>query len=166
MSGTQSARRDGITVGLVGYAAVALFYSAFDFLAARGALHTVNVLGQAVFRGLRDPAVLRFPIPLDVGAIFAYNALHLVLALTIGLIVTSLVAVAERNSARRRAVRFVIAAGFVVTVGAIGLLTSAIRPVLPWWSIVVANSLATLLAGAYLIGRHPGLWRRLALAQG
>ncbi|HEX8944611.1 MAG TPA: hypothetical protein VF785_15845 [Gemmatimonadaceae bacterium] len=165
MSDIHSAKRDGITVGLVGYASVALFYSAFDFLAARGNLHTVNVLGQAVFRGLRDPAVLRFPVPLDAGAIFLYNALHLALALTIGLIVAGLVAFAERHSEQRRAIRFIIAAGFVVTVGTIGLLTNSMRPVLPWWSIVVANSLATLLAGAYLVTRHPGLWRRLALAQ-
>lgn len=165
MSEARHTIRDGIVAGLIGYAAVAVFYSAFDFLAARGSLHTVNVLGRAVFRGLRDPNTLRFPVDLDATAIFEYNALHLVLAVAIGLIVTSLVTLGERNPARRRLVRFVIAIGFVVTIGAVGLLTTPMRPVLPWWSIVVANGLATLLAGMYLTRQRPGLWRRLALAQ-
>src|SRR5512133_3827029 len=53
--------RDGLIVGLIAYAAVAVFYSAFDLLASRGTLFTVNVLGQALFKGLRDPSVLQFP---------------------------------------------------------------------------------------------------------
>jgi hypothetical protein len=46
--------REGIVVGLIAYASVAVFYSAFDLLAARGTLYTVDLLGKAVFRGLRD----------------------------------------------------------------------------------------------------------------
>src|SRR5512133_2531913 len=53
--------RDGVIVGLIAYAAVAVFYSVFDVLASRGTLFTVNVLGQALFKGLRDPSVLQFP---------------------------------------------------------------------------------------------------------
>ena len=163
MSYARRTIRDGIVVGLIGYASVAVFYSAFDFLAARGTLYTVNMLGRAVFRGLRDPAVLQFPMALDPQAIMLYNALHLALALIIGLIVTGLVAMGEQSPARRRGVRLVIAAGFVVTIGVIGFLTTSLRPVLPWWSIVVANALAVALAGAYLLRQRPGLWSRLAL---
>ena len=152
-------------IGLIGYGAVALFYSVFDLAAARGVLHTVNVLGRAAFRGLRDPSVLQFPLDLDRGAIFAYNALHLALALAIGVLVAFLVAIAERYPAQRRTVRSVIALGYIVTVVAVGLLTMPVRSVVPWWSIMVANALAALLAGAYLVVRHPGLWRRLALVE-
>jgi amino acid transporter len=158
--------KDGIVVGLIGYAAVAVFYSVFDQLAARAPFYTVDLLGRAVFRGLRDPGVLFFPLERDWGAIFLYNALHLVIALAIGLIVTSLVASAEHHPSRRSRVWFVIVAGFVVTITVIGLLTTPMRPVLPWWSIVVANTLAVLLAGAYLVRRRPGLWRRLSLVSG
>lgn len=165
MSDARRTIRDGVVAGLIGYAAVAVFYSVFDFLAARGSLYTVNVLGRAVFRGLRDPGTLFFPVDLDAGAILAYNTLHLVLAIAIGLIVTSLIALGDRNPGRRRFIRFVIVAGFFVTIAVVGLLTSSMRPVLPWWSIVVANALAALLAGAYLVGRRPGLWRRLVLVE-
>lgn len=154
--------REGIVVGLIGYASVAVFYSAFDLLAARGTLYTVDLLGKAVFRGLRDPGVVLFPIRPDVTAIFWYNALHLVIALAIGLIVTGLVGQAERHPPRAYLVLFTIVAGFVVTILGVGLLTTPMRPFLPWWSIVVANTLATLLAGTYLLRQRPGLWRRLA----
>ena len=40
-----------------------MFYAAFDVLAARGTLYTVNLLGMAVFKGLRDPSVLRCRSP-------------------------------------------------------------------------------------------------------
>ena len=141
--------QDGFIVGLIGYAAVALFYSAFDLLAARGALHTVNMLGQAMFRGVRDPSVLLFPINLD--------------PLAIGFFVASLVATAEQKPSTRRVMRALIVGGYAVTVVVVGVLTSPIRDLLPWWSIMLANAVAAILAGSYLVTRHPGLWRNLAL---
>jgi len=150
-------RRDGIVVGLIAYASVALFYSAFDFLAARGTLYTVDLLGKAIFRGLRDPGVLQYPIPLDLTAIFWYNGLHLAISLAIGLIVTNLLARAERHPATAPIVSLTIVMGFILTILAVGLLTGSMRAVLPWWSIVVANALATLLAGWYLLKKRPGI---------
>ena len=153
--------REGLVVGLTAYASVAAFYAVFDLLAARGSLYTVNLLGMAVFRGVHDPAILQLPVPLDLAAIFWYNALHLVLSLAIGLIVVRLVAQAERHPSQAQVVLFVIVAGFVVTILAVGLLTTSMRPVLPWWSIVVANSLAVFVAGLYVLRKHPGIWHRL-----
>ena len=155
--------RDGLIVGLIGYAAVALFYSIFDLFAARGALHTVNMLGRALFRGLRDPSVLLFPVQNDWTAILSYNAMHLIVALAIGFFVAWLVASAEEKPAQRPTVRVLIVAGYLVTVIVVGVLTSPIRELLPWWSIMVANAAAAAMAGAYLVARHPGLWRRVAL---
>jgi hypothetical protein len=165
MSSPNRTIRDGIVVGLIGYAAVALFYSMFDLLAARGTFYTVNLLGRAVFRGLRDPEVLMFPVTLDVAAIVSYNSLHLALALIIGLVVTWLVGYAEEHPSRRFGVVLVIIAGFVVTVLAVGMLTAGMRPLLPWWSIVMANILAVVLAGTYLMRRRPGLAGRMVAAR-
>lgn len=158
--------RDGLVVGLIGYAAVALFYSGFDVLAARDPLYTVDLLGKAVFRGLRDPGVLLFPLPLDGTAIFLYNAFHLVLGIGIGLAVTALAGEAERHPARSPVVLLALITGFVVTIAVVGLLTAPMRPVLPWWSIVVANALAVIVAGAFLIRQRPLLWHRLTLVGG
>ena len=154
--------RDGLVVGLIAYAAVALFYTAFDFLASRGALYTVDLLGRAMFGGLRDPAALMFPIQQDPTAIFLYNAFHLAVSLGIGLVVTSLVDQAERHPSQARLVLIMLAAGGVLTVFGVAFLSAPVRPVLPWWSIVVANLLAATLAGTYLLRRHPDLRHRLS----
>lgn len=153
--------REGIVVGLIAYASVAVFYSAFDFLAARGTLYTVDLLGKVMFAGLRDPGILQYPIQPDLTAIFWYNAVHLLISLAIGLIVTRLIEQAERHPAQAPLALFTIVAGFALTILGVGLLTSSMRPVLPWWSIVVANGLATCLAGLYLLQKRPGLWGRL-----
>jgi hypothetical protein len=150
--------REGLVVGLIAYASVAAFYVAFDALAARGPLYTVNLLGKVVFRGLRDPAVLQFPLALDPTVIFWYNAFHLVVSLAIGPVVTSLVFRAARQFEDAPVILSVIVAGFVVTVFGVGFLTVGIRPLLPWWSILIANVLATLAGGVYLMWRYP-LWR-------
>ena len=159
--GSNRTIRDGLAVGLIGYVCVAVFYSAFDVLAARGHLYTVDLLGRAVFKGLRDPAILRLPVDRDLGAIVAYNALHLVIALVIGLVVTSLIALAERRPGMASAVLLTLIGGFVVTVVIVSVLTAPMRAVLPTWSIVCANALATLVAGLYLLRRRPRLLNRL-----
>jgi hypothetical protein len=153
--------RDGLIVGFIAYLAVALFYSAFDFLASRGTLFTVNLLGQALFEGLRDPAVLQYPMPVDTAAVLSYNAVHLVISLTIGLFVVGLVERAERLPGQAGLMAGLIITGFAITVAVVARLTEPMRPLLPWWSIVVANGAATLCAATYLVRHRPDLWRRM-----
>ena len=152
---------DGLIVGVIAYAAVALFYSAFDVLASRGMLFTVNLLGQALFEGLRDPAVLQYPMPVDPAAVFWYNAVHLVISLAIGLVVVGLVERAERRPGHAGLMAGFIISGFAITVAVVARLTEPMRPLLPWWSIVVANGAATLCAATYLVRHRPYLWRRM-----
>jgi hypothetical protein len=156
--------REGIVLGLIGYAAVAVFYAIFDVLAARGSLYTVNLLGLAVFKGLRDPSVLQLPVAFDGAAIGLFNGLHLIVALGIGFVVSWLVSQVEGPPAQARLALLSIGAGFLVTIFAIGMLSSPIRALLPWWSVVVANVLAVVVGGAYLLRRHPGLLSRVGAA--
>jgi len=153
--------KQGLIVGLIGFASVAVFYAIFDLLAARGPLYTVDLLGKSVFKGLRDTSVLGVPIQIDTAAIALYSGIHLSISLVIGLIVTGLVTYAERHPSRSGLVLLVIVAGFFATIVAVGLLTTPIRPLLPFWSIIVANVFAVLLAGAYLLRKRPGTWGRL-----
>ncbi len=162
MQGSRSATvRQGLIVGLIAYAAVALFYVAFDLLAARGALFTVDLLGKAFFRGVRDPALLQLPVQPDMGAILLYNAFHLVVSLVIGQVVTHLVAHADEVPERGPLVLGVLVTGFLVTVLVVGRLTAPMRPLLPWWSIVWANVAAVVVAGGWLASKRPGVVRRL-----
>lgn len=164
MSMTNRTVREGLVLGLIGYAVVAAFYAAFDFLAARGFLYTVNLLGSVVFRGLRDPGVLSTPVAIDFTAVALYTALHLAVSLAIGLVVAWLVSQLEGPPAQARLAMLVIVAGFFVTIFAIGMVSTPIKALLPWWSVVLANLLAVVVAGAYVAGRHPGLSRHLVLS--
>jgi hypothetical protein len=158
--------KEGVVLGLIGYAVVAAFYAVFDVLAARGFLYTVNVLGKAVFRGLRDPAVLAMPLAVDMGAVVFYTLLHLVVSLAIGFVVAWLAGQLEGPPAQARLAALVIMAGFFVTIFGIGMVSGPIRELLPWWSVVLANAMAVVLGGAYLLTGHPGLLKRLLQAAG
>lgn len=164
MASSRHDTRDGLVLGLIAYASVAAFYALFDILAARGLLYTVNLLGRAAFRGLRDPAVLQFPVTIDPVAVFLYNGVHLLLSLAIGLIVVRLVSRAERVPSQAWPMFLLIVAGFVATVVAIGVLSTPIRVVLPWWSIVVANASAVVAGVAFLSRRRPGVVGRVVPA--
>ena len=108
--------REGLIVGLIAYMSVAAFYAVFDLLASRGSLHTLDLLGKVVFRGLRDPTVLQLPIQYDPMSMLWYNGLHLVASLAIGLNVTRLVVQGERHPAQASVVLAIIVLGFVVTI--------------------------------------------------
>ncbi|MDP2957299.1 MAG: hypothetical protein Q8N53_12820 [Longimicrobiales bacterium] len=155
MARTNRTLREGLMLGGLAYAAVAVFYAVFDFLAARGPLYTVDLLGKALFRGLRDPSVLQLPIRVDFTAIFIYNALHLVASLAIGWIIARLIERAEHGTRDAYLSLTVIVAGFVVTVVVVHGLTDSIRSLLPTWSILAANGVATLVAGGVLVWKRP-----------
>jgi len=149
--------RAGLAVGLLGYAAVAAFYALFDVVAARGTLFTVNMLSRSLFLGAPDPSLLQFPVDNWLAGIFWYNAVHLVISLGVGLFVVGLLEHVRRRPARAAVAMATIVAGYIVTIVVVGLLSRTIRPVLPWWSIVVVNSGAAALGGAYLLRRRPAL---------
>ncbi|HSG07031.1 MAG TPA: hypothetical protein VLA36_01650 [Longimicrobiales bacterium] len=161
MARTRSTVREGIVVGLIGFTAVALFYTLFDLLAGQGFLFTLNLLGKVIFRGVRDPAVLQLPIARDVGAMAAYNCLHLVVSMAVGLFVSWLVDLVEESPRRGRPVALVMAAGYVATVSAVALFARDVAPLIPFWSVVAVNTLAALGGGLYLWRTHPGLWGRV-----
>jgi hypothetical protein len=91
---------------------------------------------------------------IDLTAVALYTILHLVVALLIGLVVAWLAAQLEGPPAQTRLAVLVIVAAFFVTIFGIGMVSSPIKALLPWWSVVLANVLAVVVAGAYLLGRH------------
>ena len=149
--------RDGLVLGVIGYAAVAIFYAIFDVAAARGALFTVNMLGESLFGGAPDPSRLMFPVEPQFGNVFGYNAVHVLASLLIGFFVMWMLRQASERPSLTRLVQFVIASGYVTTIAVVGILTRTIRPVLPWWSIIAVNSIAMALAAGYLFWRRPRL---------
>ena len=149
--------KEGIIIGFIGYASVALLYVFFDIIAARGLLFTVDILGKALFRGLLDPLAMAEPAALDLEAIFWYNIFHLVTALIIGLLVISFVDLTDRKPSQGQFILFTLFLGFVITVVVVSFLTSPISDFLPWWSVIIANSISVVCSSYYLFKKHPGI---------
>lgn len=164
MLSTRNKLRHGLIVGLIAYAAVAAFYSVLDVLAARSALFTVDMLGKAVFRGLRDPAVLLFPLELDPSAIFWYNGAHLAVALCIGLLATALLGYANQHPGRASLIMSALVVGGVLTIAMVASLAEPMRSVLPWSSVVVANTFAAMLGAVYVRLQSPRPWTSVSAA--
>jgi hypothetical protein len=163
---TSSSRwiREGIVTGLIAYIAVAVFYFAFDLFAARGALFTVNRIGQLMLHGSAGIATTEAALAIDISAVIGYSAVHLVASLVIGIMVCRLVHEAELQPMLAQVALLFIVAGFAGTIAGVGLLSTSIRDVLPWWSIIAANALAVLVAGLVLIRRHPEFLGRMTVA--
>lgn len=161
MARSESPVREGVVVGLIGFAVVAVFYTLFDLLAGQGFGFTLNLLGEVVFRGVRDPAVLQLPMPLDVGAMVAYNFLHLFISVGVGLFVAWLVDRVEEKPSLGTSVLVILLAGYVVTVAAVAVFARDVAPLLPLWTVVTVNTLAALGGVIYLWTAHPDLWGRL-----
>jgi len=158
----ESARpvRYGLAVGLIAFVVVAAFYALFDLLAGRGTFYTVDHLGRALIGGLGATTGFGGTPAIEFAVVAFYNVVHLVAALTIGVIVTALVEHAHRRPDRAPSILVVIIAGFVVTIGFMGAATMGVRAALPWWSIIAANALAVACAGWYLLQRYPAAFRR------
>ena len=153
--------REGVVTGLIAYVAVAVFYFAFDVLTARGALFTVNRIGQLMLYGSAGIATIEPALGINLSAVIGYSAVHLVASLLIGILVCRLVHEAELQPMLAQVALLFIVAGFAATIAGVGLLSASIRGVLPWWSIMMANALAVLVAGLVLLRRHPEFLVRL-----
>lgn len=81
----------GIVAGVIGYAVVALVLAVLNIDAGRSPFYTAALLGSALFYHLTDPATL----VVTAGPVFAYNALHLLVFLGLGLLMSWLVSLAE-----------------------------------------------------------------------
>lgn len=142
---------EGLVVGLIGYAAVALFVGLFDLVTGRPFFHTVATLGRGL---VADPGP---PGTIDPGAVFAFNGLHLFAFLAIGVVIAKLAHAIELHPVFWYLAFFFCLGVFFASVAAISALDPH-REALPGWVIVAANVVAGVLMGSYLLRRHPSLW--------
>ncbi len=148
---------EGLVAGLIGYVTVAALFAGLNVLSGDGVFRTAALLGSALFFGLGeggDPVAGPAPI-------VAYNGLHILVSLLIGLGAAWLVYRTERNRPLWYVVLFVLLAGFIYSVVVMGMFAAEIAHLLSWPVIVAANVAAGITAGGYLWGRHTQLWREL-----
>lgn len=153
---------EGLITGFVGYLTVILLFGVLNLIAGEGFFHTPALLGSALFfqgGGAAGGAVGPAPV-------IAYNGIHLLVSLLIGLGAAWLVFQTERNRPLWFVVFFIFLAGFIYSVVVMGVFAAEVAQVLSWPVIVLANLLAGVTAGGYLWWRHSLLVKELGVDSG
>lgn len=147
----------GLFAGLLGYATVVVVFAVFNMVAGRSLFHTPAMLGAALFYGLDDPAGLQ----ISPGPVLAYNMVHVLGYVALGMIGSWLVSKAERYPAARFAALFVavFVAGHVYA--ALVLFATPLLGGGTWWQIGVASTLSAVVMAALLLRLHPLLREEL-----
>jgi hypothetical protein len=144
--------REGLITGVVGAAAVAVWFLITDLIQGRP-LSTPSILGQVILYGNTAPVVA----PAQAGPVVAYTLLHVMAFVLFGIVITQLVHLAMSSPLARFGLMMlavVFEVFFLIITFAVFKGTSAL---FPWWSVLAANTLSLLAMGFYLQRSHPGL---------
>ncbi len=148
--------REGLVGGVIAYAAVAGTLAVDHVLAGRSPFHTAAVLGGALFYATPGSTAGA----LGPGPVFAFNGLHLLACLGLGVVAAALAWLADRGPHLwYPAVLLYLLAAFHL-LGLAFLLSPRVRAdAALGGSALVAGVLASMLVAAYLVATH----RRLRL---
>lgn len=144
---------EGAGAGLIGYAVVALLFVLLNLVQGQSVFHTAALLGSDLFYGLDSPAEL----VIAAGPVLAYNGVHLLGFVLVGLFMRWLVGLAERIP---QGWYLVIILFLIVMPHVFGLPIWFRGPVvaeISLWYVVFATSLAALAMGAFFYALHPRL---------
>jgi len=147
----------GLIAGVVGYAAVAVFFLLGNVVAGRSPFFTAAALGSALFYGVGDLSRLA----IEPGPILAFNGVHLLLSLIAGTITAWLVYETEKHHYLWYFVFFFFLAAFIFSTVVLGIIGTEIAHVMPWWTVLAANAIWMGSLGCYLWFQHRGLYRAL-----
>ncbi|MFQ5746262.1 MAG: hypothetical protein ACE5HF_03460 [Gemmatimonadota bacterium] len=148
---------EGLVAGLLGYAAVALFFGVVNLIGGRNFFYTAARLGSGLTGaapGAADTAVLPGPV-------FAYNGVHLLAFLVIGFVAAWLVFETEKHPDFFPIFLFIALGGAFANVAAFTAISEIRSGELSLWAVLGANAAAGAAMGAYLVRAHPRLWREL-----
>ena len=148
--------REGFIAGLIGAAAVALWFLVVDVIAGRP-FFTPAMLGSAVFWGVHDPA----QVVIEYSRIIGYTMIHVSAFVVVGCIAAALAAEVEVAPSTL----FLVVVGFCFfEVGfyiLVALLAKPLLGYLAWWNVAIGNALAAFAMGYYLWREHPKIGEEL-----
>lgn len=148
--------REGVDSGLIGALAVAGWFLVLDLVNGRPLL-TPSVLGQLIILGKSTPVTDRL-VP---EAIAAYSFLHFGAFIVFGMAVCELVHLAVKEAFFRFALMVVFVVFEVFFLGVTQIFFHNTKGQFPFWTILVANTLAAVGMGIYFWLKHPSLKRAL-----
>jgi len=146
--------REGLVAGLLGAAAVAVWFLIYDTVAGVP-LRTPALLGAALFHGLRDPAALVITTPL----VLEYTFFHGLAFILFGWLAAGLVALADREPRLLFAFIMLFCCFEVFVFAMIATLAYWLLETIAWWTILVGNLLAAGVMLGYLLSWHRVTWR-------
>jgi len=160
MAEGHSSIREGFIAGLLGATTIAIWFLIVDVIAGH-ALYTPDLLGRGLISVLGKPPAMPDTMATHV---FAYTLFHYAAFVLVGVIIAWII----HQSARTPAVLAGLLLMFVIfELGAYmvtGLFTETSFGGMAWYQIFIANLLATVVMGWYMVIRHPNLRRDLNAA--
>jgi hypothetical protein len=160
MAEEHSSVREGFIAGLLGATTIAIWFLILDVIAGH-AFYTPDLLGRGLISVLGKPPAMPDTM---ITHVLAYTLFHYVAFVLVGVIIAWLV----HQSARTPAVLAGLLLMFVVfELGAYeltSLFTETSLGGMAWYQIFIANLLATVVMGWYMVMRHPNLKRDLNTA--
>lgn len=148
-----SVLREGLVVGMIGAAAVAVWFLAIDLVAGR-IFFTPAALGSVIFHGATGEAAVQ----MNAVTVLGYTGVHLGAFFVTGMIAAAIVALAEDRHPYillGAVLLFVTFETFFI--GLLTIVAQWLLNVIPWWTIAVGNLVAAGAMGYYLWTRHPKL---------
>jgi hypothetical protein len=151
--------RIGLAAGGVGYAAVIVVVSGLNLLAGRSPFYTAALFGASLFYGLSDPAAL----VVAPGPVLAYNGVHLLAFLALGLGGSGLVAIAERYPSAQYVILVLLVFVAFHVWGGLALFAHPLLGAETWWHVGVGTLVAAIAMGLYYLRRYPLVVREARL---
>jgi hypothetical protein len=148
--------REAVTAGLLGAAAVAIWFLILDGINGR-LLFTPAALGSAIFQGASGVG----EVQRTAGMVLGYTLIHIVAFLIVGLIAARLMFGADNEP------RVLLGAGVAFVTMEVGVLcvlalvASWLLDALSFWTVLVANVIAAAVMGWYLYRQHPQVRRHM-----
>lgn len=149
-SGGHGLLREGMVTGLLGAAAVALWFLVVDVIQGRP-FHTPALLGALVSGG-SEPARADY-----VSLAALYTVVHVAAFALVGTLAVFLIHRAQRTPALLGLLLMLFAATEVGIVALVAALDVRALGSLAWYQVAIGNLLAAVTMGTYLVRRHEGL---------
>jgi len=144
--------REGTFAGICGYAAVVLAVTVLDLLSGRAAFDTAAQLGAWLFHPMED--ALTGP---NWPSALAYNGVHLILSLLVGIVAATMVALSERMAGFWYVGLTVLIAFGIYTVGALGAIAVEFKEITDWPTALLGTGSWLIGISVYLRFAHPRL---------
>ncbi len=152
--------REGIWAGLLGAAAVAVWFLVYD-TAAGVPLRTPALLGAALFQGLREPSAVQITLPL----VLQYTVVHGAAFVAFGIAAAGLLTLADRDPRLLFGLVMLFCCFEVFFAALLTILAEWLLEAIPWWTILGGNLLAAMAMLGFFFREHRVTWREFLHAR-